>query len=93
MRFIFCMDLRIVYFRGRDKESHMNIDRESDHKKRAKSPSPITRNKDDFNQSSSEPPLKKKKAELDPILTLTGGAYIPPARLRMMQEQIADKSR
>lgn len=40
-----------------------------------------------------EPPVKKKKEELDPILTRTGGAYIPPAKLRMMQEQITDKSR
>lgn len=27
------------------------------------------------------------------ILTRTGGAYIPPARLRMMQEAITDKER
>uniref|UniRef100_A0A8C9VGY2 Pre-mRNA-splicing factor CWC22 homolog n=1 Tax=Scleropages formosus TaxID=113540 RepID=A0A8C9VGY2_SCLFO len=33
-----------------------------------------------------------KKEELDPILTRTGGAYIPPARLRMMQAQITDKA-
>ncbi len=38
------------------------------------------------------PPPKKKKEELDPLLTRTGGAYIPPARLRMMQESITDKS-
>ncbi|CAI9581723.1 unnamed protein product, partial [Staurois parvus] len=43
-------------------------------------------------QGSAEPPVKKKKEELDPILTRTGGAYIPPAKLRMMQEQITDKS-
>uniref|UniRef100_A0A4W4EH89 Pre-mRNA-splicing factor CWC22 homolog n=1 Tax=Electrophorus electricus TaxID=8005 RepID=A0A4W4EH89_ELEEL len=41
---------------------------------------------------TDEPPVKKKKEELDPILTRTGGAYIPPARLRMMQAQISDKS-
>ncbi|XP_076024214.1 pre-mRNA-splicing factor CWC22 homolog, partial [Genypterus blacodes] len=39
-----------------------------------------------------EPAVKKKKEELDPILTRTGGAYIPPAKLRMMQQQITDKS-
>lgn len=38
------------------------------------------------------PPPKKKKEELDPILTRTGGAYIPPARLRLMQQSITDKS-
>lgn len=42
---------------------------------------------------SEEPPVKKKKEEVDPILTRTGGAYIPPAKLRMMQQQISDKSR
>jgi len=28
-----------------------------------------------------------------PFLSLVGGAYIPPARLKMMQESIEDKSR
>ncbi len=37
--------------------------------------------------------MKKRKEALDPILTRTGGAYIPPAKLRMMQAQITDKSR
>ena len=36
--------------------------------------------------------MEEKKDELDPLLTRTGGAYIPPAKLRMMQEQITDKS-
>lgn len=35
---------------------------------------------------------QKKGKEVDPIMTRTGGAYIPPARLRMMQAQITDKS-
>ncbi len=30
--------------------------------------------------------------QVDPLSTRTGGAYIPPARLRMMQQQAADKS-
>lgn len=35
----------------------------------------------------------RKKANTDnPLLTRTGGAYIPPARLKMMQEGIEDKS-
>ncbi|XP_014668992.1 PREDICTED: pre-mRNA-splicing factor CWC22 homolog [Priapulus caudatus] len=39
----------------------------------------------------AEPTAKKKKVE--DILTMrTGGAYIPPARLRAMQAQITDKS-
>lgn len=35
--------------------------------------------------------VKKDKGDL--LTTRTGGAYIPPARLRMMQESITDKSR
>jgi pre-mRNA-splicing factor CWC22 len=35
---------------------------------------------------------KKRKDDPENILTRTGGAYIPPARLRMLQEQISDKS-
>ena len=34
----------------------------------------------------------RKQKEVDPIMTRTGGAYIPPAKLRMMQAQITDKS-
>lgn len=39
----------------------------------------------------SEPPVRRAK-ENDMVNTRTGGAYIPPARLRMMQAQITDKS-
>ncbi|VDL73794.1 unnamed protein product [Nippostrongylus brasiliensis] len=34
---------------------------------------------------------KPKKEPLDLLRTKTGGAYIPPAKLRMMQDQIKDK--
>lgn len=34
----------------------------------------------------------KKTKEIDPVLTKTGGAYIPPAKLRMMQAEITDKT-
>lgn len=68
-----------------------------DRKRSRKSPSPGKRNPEtSVTQSSSaqdEPATKKKKDELDPLLTRTGGAYIPPAKLRMMQEQITDKNR
>ncbi|CAI8049036.1 Pre-mRNA-splicing factor CWC22 homolog [Geodia barretti] len=43
-------------------------------------------------REQAEPQPKKKKEDLDPLLTRTGGAYIPPAKLRMMQAQIQDKS-
>ncbi len=75
-----------------------------------------TRNNDrQWVEKDDKPPEpKKKKEDVDSILTRTGtifivlvyllgdiimllinigGAYIPPARLRMMQEQIEDKSR
>ncbi|KAG2459274.1 CWC22 factor, partial [Polypterus senegalus] len=68
--------------RERDRDTRPSRDGETDSRRRGRSPSP-----------EKEPPAaKKKKEELDPILTRTGGAYIPPARLRMMQEQITDKS-
>ena len=38
------------------------------------------------------PPPRKRKVE-DNLMLKTGGAYIPPARLRMMQQQITDKNR
>ena len=39
----------------------------------------------------SDVPTAQKKA-VDLLTTRTGGAYIPPAKLRMMQAQITDKS-
>lgn len=44
-------------------------------------------------EAAERPPVKKKKEDIDPVLTRTGGAYIPPAKLRLMQQQITDKSR
>ncbi len=43
-------------------------------------------------ESDSEPSPKRKREELDPLMTRTGGAYIPPSKLRMMQKNITDKS-
>ncbi|XP_053554494.1 pre-mRNA-splicing factor CWC22 homolog isoform X2 [Bombina bombina] len=75
--------------RDEDRDQDRDYDR-----KRQKRLSPLSRKTDETSeeQPSAEPPVKKKKEELDPILTRTGGAYIPPAKLRMMQEQITDKS-
>ncbi|XP_061464283.1 pre-mRNA-splicing factor CWC22 homolog [Rhineura floridana] len=71
-------------------------ERESDWRKYRKSPSPNRRSAERATTQSSlshdEPPSKKKKEDLDPILTRTGGAYIPPAKLRMMQAQITDRN-
>ncbi|XP_038153379.1 pre-mRNA-splicing factor CWC22 homolog [Cyprinodon tularosa] len=66
-----------------------NRDEDSEFRRRDRSASPTAKKEPD---AAEEPPVKKKKEELDPILTRTGGAYIPPAKLRMMQQQITDKS-
>uniref|UniRef100_A0A6Q2Y8I5 Pre-mRNA-splicing factor CWC22 homolog n=1 Tax=Esox lucius TaxID=8010 RepID=A0A6Q2Y8I5_ESOLU len=68
-------------------ERRSSRDKETELRRRGRSLSPSQKN-----PSAEEPPVKKKKEELDPILTRTGGAYIPPAKLRMMQAQITDKS-
>ncbi|XP_024417297.2 pre-mRNA-splicing factor CWC22 homolog [Desmodus rotundus] len=82
--------------RIRDREKRREREREMDRKRSRKSPSPGRRTPEpSVTRSSSaqdEPTAKKKKDELDPLLTRTGGAYIPPAKLRMMQEQITDKN-
>ncbi|KAM3916250.1 pre-mRNA-splicing factor CWC22 homolog [Leptodactylus fuscus] len=85
---------RSEYTRDRDRDrSRRDRDRDTDRKRERKSPSPSRRSEERSDvQPPTEPPVKKKKDELDPILTRTGGAYIPPAKLRMMQEQITDKS-
>ncbi|XP_072468637.1 pre-mRNA-splicing factor CWC22 homolog [Notamacropus eugenii] len=84
--------------RGRDREKRREREREreSDRRRYRKSPSPGRRSTERATTQSSstqdEPPTKKKKDDVDPLLTRTGGAYIPPAKLRMMQEQITDKN-
>lgn len=82
--------------RGRDREKRRERERDVDRKRSRKSPSPGRRSPEPLVTRSSsaqdEPTAKKKKDELDPLLTRTGGAYIPPAKLRMMQEQITDKN-
>uniref|UniRef100_A0A8C7XFY7 Pre-mRNA-splicing factor CWC22 homolog n=1 Tax=Oryzias sinensis TaxID=183150 RepID=A0A8C7XFY7_9TELE len=75
--------------RSRDRNPDRNRDMESGERRRGRSASPSNDKEPD---SAEKPPVKKKKEEIDPILTRTGGAYIPPAKLRMMQQQITDKS-
>ncbi|XP_023232118.1 pre-mRNA-splicing factor CWC22 homolog isoform X1 [Centruroides sculpturatus] len=53
-------------------------------RKRARSP---TNTKDDDDNQKD-----KKPKTIEDIFTKAGGAYIPPAKLRMMQGQICDKS-
>ncbi|NXL21671.1 CWC22 factor, partial [Setophaga kirtlandii] len=82
--------------RGRDRHYERWEDREHDRRKQRRYSSPDRRSPERSTGQSSlahdETTSKKKKEEVDPILTRTGGAYIPPAKLRMMQEQITDKN-
>lgn len=72
--------------RGSNFDQRNNWDRDARRRGRSASP-PADR------EATDKPPIKKKKEEVDPVLTRTGGAYIPPAKLRLMQQQITDKSR
>ncbi|NWY54921.1 CWC22 factor, partial [Chionis minor] len=82
--------------RGRDRYYEEWEERESDRRKQRRYSSPDHRSPERSTAQGSlahdETTSKKKKEEVDPILTRTGGAYIPPAKLRMMQEQITDKN-
>lgn len=83
--------------RGRDRHHEKWEERESDRRRQRRYSSPDRRSPERSTAQSSlahdDTTSKKKKEEVDPILTRTGGAYIPPAKLRMMQEQITDKNR
>ncbi|NXS62732.1 CWC22 factor, partial [Brachypteracias leptosomus] len=89
-------DERTSEGRGRDRHYEKWEERESDRRKQRRYSSPDRRSPERSTVQSSLAPdettSKKKKEEVDPILTRTGGAYIPPAKLRMMQEQITDKN-
>ncbi|KFO83292.1 Pre-mRNA-splicing factor CWC22, partial [Buceros rhinoceros silvestris] len=82
--------------RGRERHHERWEERESDRRRQRRYSSPDRRSPERSTVQSSvardETTSKKKKEEVDPILTRTGGAYIPPAKLRMMQEQITDKN-
>lgn len=48
--------------------------------------------KEELQRKQDEPALKRKAKVDDLITTRTGGAYIPPAKLRMMQAEVTDKN-
>ncbi|XP_023220981.1 pre-mRNA-splicing factor CWC22 homolog [Centruroides sculpturatus] len=72
-------DERRNYGDRQDRNANRTMDR-----KRARSP---TNTKDDDDNQKD-----KKPKTIEDIFTKAGGAYIPPAKLRMMQGQICDKS-
>ena len=80
---------------SRLKPSHSPAQSDSSHSRsRGDSPVPRKGGRSPTPESSEDhtPSPKRKRAEPDPLLTRTGGAYIPPAKLRMMQREISDKS-
>merc|ERR1719471_1019168 len=73
--------------RSRDHKMNEKRDRSKDREPHEKSGADDKRG--DAGKGESALPAKKKQ-EL--LTTKTGGAYIPPAKLRMMQKNITDKS-
>ncbi|XP_045514628.1 pre-mRNA-splicing factor CWC22 homolog [Pieris brassicae] len=69
--------------RDRDRDSVRDASRK---RRRSRSPKRDERR----NEGKMEAPRKSKTDDM--LNTRTGGAYIPPARLRMMQAQITDKA-
>ena len=66
---------------------------ESSRKDNKRKGEPSERENINTSNKVSNPPARDliKKPVMDPLTTKTGGAYIPPARLKMMQAQITDK--
>lgn len=83
--------------RSRQRSPKETLEKESKRKRRhTKSRSPEVPTKQG-NEGAKVSEVKKEAPErrakdMDMLNTRTGGAYIPPARLRMMQAQITDKA-
>ncbi|KAJ1357563.1 hypothetical protein KIN20_015737 [Parelaphostrongylus tenuis] len=79
--------------RRRDKREREHRRRSRSEKRRHSSDERTKQNEDrnvkETNKTEEEP--KAKKEPLDLLRTRTGGAYIPPAKLRMMQDQIVTR--
>ncbi|VDM79814.1 unnamed protein product [Strongylus vulgaris] len=59
--------------------------------RRRREKSPEKKDEQKKAEEKAEEEKKEKKEPLDLLRTRTGGAYIPPAKLRMLQDQIQDK--
>ncbi len=68
--------------RGRDRKRSRRERREEERKKREE--------EEEARKKKEEEERKKREREM--LTTRTGGAYIPPAKLRAMQDQITDKA-
>ncbi|KPI98501.1 Pre-mRNA-splicing factor CWC22-like [Papilio xuthus] len=80
--------------RSRDRDAKKDRDRDTRRKRRhSRSPDAYDKRRNEASKvDEKKPPPEKKAKDTDMLNTRTGGAYIPPARLRMMQAQITDKS-
>lgn len=78
------------YYGGKKDEDGKDSNRKaSKEDKNVPDDSKVAEEGKDVPEVASKPPEKKV---VDMLTSKTGGAYIPPARLRMMQAQITDKS-
>ncbi|XGW09487.1 hypothetical protein V3C99_011634 [Haemonchus contortus] len=74
--------------RSRSRDRKGSDDEDSSRKKRER----LEKNEEKIaEEKKAEEAEKAKKEPLDLLRTRTGGAYIPPAKLKMMQDQIKDK--
>lgn len=84
------------HFSSRDRRSREYVDLDNPNRRNDESFEDETVNKTEDKEKNSKKadiePLSKRE-KIGNINTRTGGAYIPPAKLRMMQESIQDKSR
>ncbi|XP_047738493.1 pre-mRNA-splicing factor CWC22 homolog [Hyalella azteca] len=74
-------DRRVVRDRSADRDTRDD-----------KEPAPKRSRPDESAKNDKTAAPAIKKPVVDPLQTRTGGAYIPPAKLRMMQAEITDKS-
>ncbi|KAJ3653228.1 hypothetical protein Zmor_012490 [Zophobas morio] len=74
---------------GGEADSNREVDREKSNKQPEKEKEEIRDKPQENPAKETITPREKKTVDL---LTRTGGAYIPPAKLRMMQAEITDKS-
>lgn len=86
--------------RDRSKDRDRSRDRDDDRHRRSKrsrydeTHESRKRNKDETQNSIKRTDeVEKETKKKDDIASKTGGAYIPPAKLRMMRDNITDKSR